>query len=265
MQIAHSALRTILVAALLVTAGCQGLFGSSQPPSDDRAVEAVTQAQEATRDITSYRFTVDGQVQIRENSRTESIEITGKGVVNVEHRRANETIGTRGDTRVGFRETRMAYVDGYTLDVECSRLGWARYHLTESTRWLNYTSLGRQLTLLDRTNVYWNGTETLDGVEMAVVTAHPTEQQLEANQNLPTMSGVTQGGANVQNATIRVWINTETDRIRKVQRELHVRGDGATAVATVTYRFGNYNDPTNITRPSFEDSGNEWVGDCPGT
>lgn len=79
-QIAHSALRTILVAALLVTAGCQGLSGSSNPPSDDRVVEAVTQAQEATSDITSYRFTVDGQVQIRENSRTESIEITGTGL-----------------------------------------------------------------------------------------------------------------------------------------------------------------------------------------
>jgi hypothetical protein len=115
------------------------LSGSSNPPSDDRAVKAVTRAQEATTDITSYRFTVDGQIQFRENSRTESIAITGNGVVNVEHRRANETISTRGDTRMGFREPRMAYVDGYTLDVECSRLGWARYNLTESTRWFNYT------------------------------------------------------------------------------------------------------------------------------
>jgi hypothetical protein len=254
-----------LVAALLVTAGCQGFSGTSNPPSDDRAVDAVTQAQAATTDITSYRFTADGQVRFRENSRTESIAITGNGVVNVEHRRANETISTRGDTRIGFREPRMAYVDGYTLDVECSRLGWARYNLTESTRWFNYTPLGQQFTLLDRTNVYWNGTETLDGVEMAVVTAHPTERQLEASQSLPTGSGVTQGSANFQNATIRVWITTETDRIHKVQRELHIRGDGSTAVATVTYRFGDYNDPTNITQPSFDESGHEWEGGCPGT
>jgi len=261
----HSTLRTILVTALLVTAGCQGLFGSSNPPSDDRAVEAVTKAQKATGNITSYRSTVDGQVRIRENSRTESIEITGNGAVNVDHRRANGTIGTRGDTRMGFRETRMAYLDGYTLDIECARLGWARYNLTESRRWLNYTSLGQQLTLLDRTSVYWNGTATLDGVEMAVVTAHPTEQQLEASRPLPTRNGVTQGDANFQNATIRVWINTETDRIHKVQRVLHVRGAEATAVATVTYRFADYNDPTNITRPAFEESGSEWKGDCPGT
>ena len=262
---ARSALGTILVAALLVTAGCQGFSGSPNPPSDDRAVEAVMQAQEASRDITSYRFTVDGQIQIRENSREESTEITGSGVVNVEDRRANETIGTRDDARVGFRERRRAYADGYTLDVECSRLGWARYNLTESTKWFNYTSLGQQLTLLDRTNVYWNGTETLDGVEMIVVTAHPAKQQIEAGQNLPTRRGVTQGGANFQNATIRVWINTETDRIHKIQRELHVSADGATAVATLTYHFAGYNEPTNITRPAFEASGTEWASGCPGT
>jgi hypothetical protein len=260
----HSALRTTLVAVLLVTVGCQGLSGSSNPPSDDRAVEAVMQAQEATGDITSYRFTVDGQVQISENSRTESTEITGDGVVDVEHRRVNETIN-RGVQGPGYRVARIGYVDGYTFDVECSRVGWARYNLTESTRWFNYTSLGQQLTLLDRTNIYWNGTETLDGVEMAVVTAHPTEQQLEANQKLPTKSGVTQGGAIFQNATIRIWIDTETNRVRKVQRELRIRGDGATAVSTVTYRFADYNDPTNITRPSFNRSGPKWAGGCPGT
>lgn len=251
---AYSTRRTVLVAALLMTAGCQGLSGSPNPPSDDRAVEAVSQVQEATGEITSYWFTVDGQVQIRETSRTESIEITGNGIVNVKHRRANETI-PHGDTRTMVRGARMAYVDGYTLEVECSRLGWSRYNLTESTRWLNYTSLGQQLTLLDRTNVYWNGTETIDGAEMAVVTAGPTEQQLEANRNLPTRSSVTQGSADFQSATIRVWIDRETDRIRKVQRELHVRADEVTVVATVTYRFADYNGPTNITRPSFEESG----------
>lgn len=255
---------TLLVVALLLTAGCQGLYGSSDAPSDQRAVDAVNQAQEETRNISYYQFTTDGQVQIRANSRSESVEVMGNGIVNVDRQRANVTGHTRGDSRVGLRDTRMAYLDGYTLDIECSRLGWARYNLTESTTWLNYTSLGQQLALLDRTNVYWNGTETVNGAETAVVTAHPTEQQLQTNQNLPPGNAVTRGGAALQNATVRVWIDTETDRIHKVRREIHVRGDGTTAVATITFHFSEYNDPTNVTRPSLEESGHQWTGDCPG-
>jgi hypothetical protein len=264
-QIPHSTPGTLVVVALLVTAGCQGLYGSSASPSDQRAVDAVDRAQEAALDVTSYRYTTDGQVQMRDDSRSRSVEQTGGGTVDVNQQRANVTVRIRGDTRVGLRETRMGHLDGYTFDVECSRLGWARYNLTESTRWLNYTPLGRQLALLDRTNVYWNGTETVDGVETAVVTAHPTERQLQTNRNLPPGTDVTQGGATVQNATVRVWINTETDRIHKARREIRVRGDGTTAVAATTFHFSEYNDPVNVTRPSFERSGSEWKGDCPET
>jgi hypothetical protein len=54
------------------------------------------------------------------------------------------------------------------------------------------------------------------------VTAQSTERQLQQSRSpLPGNVG-TQEGAHFQNATVRVWIDTETDRIRKVQREIHV-------------------------------------------
>ena len=254
--------RAVLVAVLLMTAGCQGLYGSSVPASDPKAVEALQQSQAASLDVTSYRYTIDGQVQIRQESRERSVEITGQGIVDVDRQRANETIHTRGDTAVGQRGTRAGYVDGYTLSVSCARVGWARHNLTESTRWFNYTVLGRQLALLDRTNVYWNGTEVVDGVETAVVTAHPTERQLETNHNLPTGEVGTSGGAAFQNATLRAWIDTETGRVLKVRREIRVRADGSTGEATITYHFSGYNDPTDISRPSFEEYGPRLSGDC---
>jgi len=262
MQFVRLTPRAILVVFLVVTAGCQGLGGPSEAPSDQRAVDAVNQAQATARNITSYRATIDGTVRISDTRRTESVEITGDGIVNVHRQRANMTVNTRGDTRVGFRHTRRVYVDGYTLDTECSRMGWARYNLTESNRWLNYTSLGQQLTLLDLTSVYWNGTERVDGVETAVVTAHPTEQQLQRSWSLPTGNVGTAGGATFQSATVRVWINTETHRIRKVQREIRVRANEKTAVVTTTFHFTEYDDPTNITRPAFEQF--RWNSACPG-
>lgn len=259
---AHPTSRALLVAALLVTAGCQGLYGTSGPPSDPRAVDALDRARTATLNASSYRYTIDGQVQIRHDSRLESVDLTGHGVTDVDRQRANVTVHTRGDTPVGQRDTRVAYVDGYTLDVACARVGWARHNLSESTRWFNYTTLGRQLALLQRTTVYWNGTTVVDGVETAVVTAHPTEQQLRSSHTLPTGNVGTRGGAVFENATVRVWISTETDRIRKVQREVHVRADGSTGVATITYHLSGYDEPTNITRPSFEGYGPQWSSDC---
>lgn len=213
-------------------------------------------------DVTSYRYTIDGQVRIRHDSRSASVAITGHGLVDVERQRANVTVQTRRDTAVGHRETRVAYLDGYTLDVSCARVGWASHNLTESTRWLNYTSLGRQLALLDRTTVYWSGTAVVDGVETAVVTAHPTERQLQTGPRLPTGNAGPRGGATFQNATVRAWIDTGTGRVLRVQREIRVRGDGSTGVATITYRFSGYNDPTTVTRPSFEDYGPQWRSDC---
>lgn len=259
---ARSTSRVLLFVLLVVTAGCQGLYGSAGPASDPQAVAAVAQAQQASHNVTSYRYTVDGQVRIRHDSQSKSVAITGHGVVNVNRQRANMTVHTSGDTEVGQRERRVAYVDGYTLDVACARVGWARHNLTEATTWFNYTSLGQQLALLDRTTVYWNGTEVVNGVETAVVTAHPTEQQLQTSHPLPPGTDVTRGGATLQNATVRAWIDTETGRLLNVQREIHVRGGGSTGVATITYRFSAYNDPTDITRPSFEQYGPQWEGDC---
>ncbi len=258
----RSTIRLLLVATLFLIAGCQGPYGQTGATSDPRAVEAVNQARQTSLNVTSYRYTIDGHVKITRNSQARTIALTGEGIVNAERQRVNLTVRSRGDTRVGHRHQRVAYVDNYTLDVACSRLGWARQNLSPSTNWFNYSPLGQQFVLLDRTNVYWNGTEMVNGVKTAVVIAHPTKQQLQTGGNLPTNVVSTEGGASIKNATVRVWIDTETNRIRKLQREIHVRGNGATGIATLTYRFSDYNEPTNITRPSFNRYGPR-RSDCP--
>lgn len=250
---------------LILTAGCQGLYGPSNPASDERAVEQIKQVRAEVPNVSSYRVTVDGRVRIADDSRSRRVEVSGEGTVNVSRQRLILTVDMQDDARVGHRGPRMAYLDRYTLDLECSRMGWARYNLTESTRWFNYTPLGQQLALLDRSMVYWNGTQVVNGVETVVVIAHPTEKQLQSTQNLPPGTEVTREGAKFQNATVRAWINPKTDRVLKVQREIHVRGGGSTAVATVTFHFSKYNESTDISRPPFEDAAFQWNSSCPET
>jgi hypothetical protein len=59
---------------------------------------------------------------------------------------------------------------GYTAYRECARVGRERENLPRSARWLGYTPIGEQLAPLDRTDVYWRGTGTVDGTEAAVLT-----------------------------------------------------------------------------------------------
>lgn len=254
----RSTLAVLFVGTLFVTAGCQGLFGPSQPPSDERAVAALDRAQAAAADVTSYRFSVDGRVEATSDGERLSRDVTGSGAVNVGERRMNATVRTRD----GARST---YIHGYTVDTECSRIGWTRRNLTRSTRWLNYTALGQQLALLDRTNVYWEGTGSVDGTETAVVSASPTERDFRAVADAQGTGDGDPGSANIENATVTVWISRETGRVLQAHREVRVGSGGSTATASVTFRFHDYGDPVTVTRPSFGQESARWKTGCPGS
>ena len=133
------ALPVLLLAMLLVTAGCLGgVFGPSRPPSDERAL--------------------DGRAEATGDDDSPSVDLSGSGAANVTRRRLNATTRARGTAR-------SSYVDGHTAYTECARIGWARENLTRSAPWVDYTPLGQQLEVLDRSNVYWRGTRTVDGTE----------------------------------------------------------------------------------------------------
>jgi len=261
----RSATLALVLAVVLVTAGCSGLLGPSRPPSDQRALDAVNRSQEAVADVESYRFALDGHVTATDGDERGALDVTGEGVANVSRQRLNATISADdGSAPAPMHDaTRSAYVTGYTAYTEC-RVGWGRENLTRSTPWVDHTPLGRELALLNRTDVYWRGTETVNGTEAAVVVAYPTKGEL---QSLADAQGTTDfEDANVKNVTETVWFDTGSWRPLKVRREVRVGGgvfSSSTATATVTLRFANYDRPTTVTRPSF-DPNETWHAGCPG-
>lgn len=144
-------------------------------------------------------------------------------------------------------------------------MGWGRENLTQSVRWLNYTPLGQQLALLSRTDVYWRGTELVNGTKTAVVTAFPTEKEFQSVTTGPGMGQVSIGNGNVnfQNATVTVWISTKTGRIVKTRYKLQISRGGTTAVGTITARYTDYNEPVTVTQPF--DKAAVWQWGCPGS
>jgi hypothetical protein len=237
----------LLVAVLLLTSGCLGVFGPDRPPSDERAVEAVDASRSATAAVDGYRFALRGRV---ESGDARSVSVAGAGRVDVRDRRLNATTRTEDATR-------GVYLDNLTRYTECARMGWGRQNLSASTAWLGHTPLGRQLALLEATDVYWNGTE--DGT--VVVTAQPTEAELRADGDRG-VGGAVFGGGNVRDVTTRARFDAETHRLQWVRHRIRVARGGETATAAVTLRF-DYG-PVEVTRPGFDPDA-VWQTGCPGS
>lgn len=237
----------LLVAVLLLTSGCLGVFGPDRSPSDERAVEAIDASRSATAAVDGYRFALRGRVE-REDAR--SVSVAGAGRVDVRDRRLNAT--TRTDD-----VTRGVYLDNDTRYTECARIGWGRQSLSTSTPWLDHTPLGRRLALLEAADVYWNGTE--DGT--VVVTARPAEAELRADDDR-SVGGTVFGGGNVRDVTTRARFDAETHRLQWVRHRIRVARGGETATATVTLRV-DYG-PVEVTRPGFDPDA-VWQTGCPGS
>ncbi|PSP45676.1 hypothetical protein BRC63_01155 [Halobacteriales archaeon QH_10_70_21] len=255
----------ILVVAL-VTSGCAGVLGPSRAPSDERAVDAVDRSRVALANVTSYRASFDGRVEATGDGEQVTVTVTGDVVVDVAARKMNatgETEDASHATGPAFDPTQSTYVDGYTASIECSRVGWARQNLSTDHPWTTYTPAGQQLALLNRTNVYWRGTETVDGTETAVVVAYPTEEELGSVPGIEGRGAADFGDANLENATVTVWLDTETDRPVRARREIRASRGGSTATAVSTFRFTDYDEPTTVTKPEF--GGSRWETGCPGS
>ncbi len=253
----------IALSLLLVLGGCLGLGGSPQPPSDDRAVRALDRAHEAVEELDSYRATTDGRVDVSANEESLSVDFTVEETVNVSARTllaTAEISGERGSPiESGTRTTYLADTRAY---VECARMGWGSHNLSADRPWIAYTSLGQQLALLNRTNVYWAGPETVNGTDAVVVEAHPSKEALQAGPAIQSSSMTDFEEGSVDNATIRVWLSNETDLPLQATRDIDISRDGATATATGTLRFFDFGDPANVTRPAFD--GTLWELGCPG-
>jgi hypothetical protein len=182
-----------------------------------------------------------------------TVTLDGGVLVNVSAQRMNST-GQLHDRTRPTPGTRRTYVTGYTAYSECRLSGWGRRNLSESREWFAYTPIGERLAVLERTPVYWHGTEGLNGTETVVVVAYPTQQELQATPGVWSLAPQDPGDANFQNATQTVWISTETWRPLQIRRETVWRTDGADVTLTATWRFDGYNAPTAITRPSFDES-----------
>ncbi|RDI69795.1 hypothetical protein [Halopelagius longus] len=246
----------VVVALLLLTAGCSALT-DDRPPSDERAVDATAKAASALDPVSTYRFALDGTVRASDGDRTRTVDVDGEGVVDTRQRKmaSNATVDGR---------TRRQYLDGYTTYAECAEPwdGWSVENASNSTEWTKLTPLGRQVEILQRSNVYWEGNRTVDGNRTAVVVAHPSKRTLTS---LPSVgrTATDLSEADVDNATLRMWIDAETGRPVKSELDVSLSTGGASGELEATTRYYGYGEPANVTIPSSARTDRYEIG-CPG-
>ena len=256
-------LATAVVAVLLLSAGCLGSSGPDRAPSDQRALDALDRARTATSDLTSYRAVIDGRVVASAEDEQVSFGIAGEVWVNATTQRLNATGQLVGGPQSGYGDgTSTTYIDGYTASIECSRIGWERQNLSQAEPWLTYGPIGQHLALMNRTEVYWRGTETVDGRNASVIVAYPTAEDIEAVDVRSV--GMTDAieSANVENITVKLWLDTATDLPIQVSRDVRASQEGASTRANGTYRFVGFDEPTPLAEPDID--GTFWKSGCPG-
>ncbi|WP_435102640.1 hypothetical protein [Halarchaeum sp. P4] len=240
--------RLVLVACLLALlvplAGC-GVFADGPPPSDERAVDAVETANASVADVETYRFDLAMHVTASNADRTRSVRVDGNGSVDVRERLMHAVVHAEGNTLHSYVTSEHAYQ-------ECAPPwhGYAVENVSETGRWATVAPLHRQLALLDRTNVYWQGNRTLDGNRTVLVTASPSAATLTSFvENRQTDSVDLQSGG-FENATVRLWLDPETDRPVKFELRLRLSRGETTATATLTTHYRDYGAPVSVTVPS---------------
>ncbi|SDX00251.1 hypothetical protein SAMN05443574_111101 [Haloarcula vallismortis] len=253
-------MRRLLLAVCFVSllAGCGTFMSDSPPPSDERAVAAVEEANRSIAPVEAYRFKMDMQVTASDGDQSRTLSVDGSGAVNVSAKRMQAT------TRMQD-QTVKSYVDGYRAYQGCQDPwgGYAVENVSRSEPWATATPLHRQVLLFERSNVYWRGNKTLEGNRTILVTASPSADTIESLIDRRQAGDMDLNRGSLENATARLWLDPDTNRPVQSELTIEISQRGATATATITVQYSEYGEPTAISIPPDVDDDPYKLG-CPG-
>lgn len=239
--------------AIVVTAGCLGL-GGDPPVREDRAEDVLESARERAQQLDTYRFDLSLSAELAEASR--GVAASGHGRVNVTARKlaANSTANGR---------TATAFIDNDTAYEQCTGAGtfWGERPVT-AENWTEATPLGRHLVLLSTGDLYYNGTERIDGTSVVHLSGRPSLEAIEETSGAGTTD--LPSGAAVDRLTLDAWVEAETHRLRRARLEIAVSRDDRRATATLSTDFHSFGEPVSVDIPA--DARDAFYEDgCPGS
>ncbi|MFC5970722.1 DUF6612 family protein [Halomarina salina] len=267
----------VVLALLLVLAGCSGLGGQSADPTTtgdettapnatERPTDTTTEttqlaSAEAVRADTlaaldaveTYRVTANQTSRVSGNvQRTVHVNSTG-----VFDRTAREARLDQSQQGAGVSVDSVSYLVDQTLYQRSPTLArqydsnWVAIDASEnySRFWDQYDTLTRQRELLNVSSVSLDGTETVDGQEAYVLEAEATDEQFER-----LGVNVTRQGLDVSNVSATFYVDVETNRLVASTTNIDARqtlnGQTVAIEQRLDLRFDDYDAPVSIDLPS---------------
>ena len=268
----------VVLAVLVVLAGCSGLGGQSEDPTttgdETTTVSNATQrtAQETTTPagqsasaeavkadtlaaldaVETYRVTANQTSRITGNVERTIVANTTAAFDRAD-REARIDQTQRG---AGTSATTTSYIVDRTLyrhSPSFSReydSNWVAVNLSEnySEAWEQYDTLTRQRELLNVSSVTLDGTATVAGQQVYVLRAGPTAEQFaQLGANL------TRQGLNVSNVSATFYVDRETNRLAASTTRLDATqtsfGQTVSISQEIDLRFSDYDASVSITLP----------------
>jgi len=241
---------------LVIGAGCLGTGGA--PDRSDSAERKLAALNSSIQDTSTYQVRTDLRATAVADGEQLSREATIVGVVNATQKRSKTTLSMAGENRTVYRDNRTIYR-------ECeSPWGWANETVGAEGPWIQQTTLSRHAELLQSGDLRVEQTDRLAGENAVALVGEPTSEALQKYREEGTRSVV--GGSKIENVTVRLVLDNETDRPLRGSMSFEVRQDGVTATVSMDTQFSNYDDPVRITIPEKVTDGTvEWSGGCPGS
>lgn len=244
------ALLALVVVVAFALAGCSVL--DPDPTREDEAVQVLENATAAAEDVETYEYESD----VSATDGTDRIHVSMVGTVDVAGEATNATVTHQGEAYESYRIGNVNYQ-------ECPDPwgGWGTETVEAEEDWLTGTPLGSQLTLLESGDLSYEGIETVDGRETIHLVGSPPPSAFDDDAD-PSPLGL--GGPGIDDATVEMWIDAETDLPVKTSMEIEVSDRGGSATSSITTRFSAYDEAGSVELPP-EVTENVRETGCPGS
>ncbi|GAA0290049.1 hypothetical protein [Halarchaeum salinum] len=229
---------------LLVSAGCLG--GGGPPPSDPAAERVVSDAVNASADVTEYRATGGGTATARRGGDERSVSFEREAAVNRTTRRGRVTVSSRDEERTAYLVDDAYYVPCYASRYVNVPDAW--YAASEVANWRTNDSLGVFVNVSAGAPVQSAGPARIDGVNATVIDAYPTAAALaDSKRRFESVSDRDVGA--IEDARIRLWVANDTRRILRVRSVVNSSTNGVSITQRTTLDYA-YGANVSVTAPA---------------
>ena len=237
----------IVVAILVLTAGCLGSFGVSDNGDNSSDVEGdgVDDVEDSETisestlldgidDVESYQFELEQTMDMA----GESMEMTAEGAID----EPNEEM--RMDVDMGMPGMEMeSYIVDETMYMQM--MGeWMQSDVSDEEVWAESETLDGQAEIIDDSELEEVGTETIDGAETTVLELDLGEEAIAA---LEADEAV--GMPETDSIEYRLYVDESTGYLHKIETEMTVESMGDTVETEMKMVISDHNEPVDITLP----------------